>query len=81
LEQGSKPGPTRIQRLAGNEALESFEVVWPWWVGWTDEMERQLPRLLSHGAYRLRVQGPPDDIVDALDGLVAEHNPSGQSSQ
>ena len=81
LEQGSKPGPTRMQPLAGDEALESFEVVWPWWVGWTDEMERQLPRLLSHGAYRLRVQGPPDEIEDALDALVAEHNPSGQSPQ
>jgi len=54
------------------EALERFEVVWPWWVGWTEEMERQVPRLLARGSYRLHMNGSPDQAVNALDALLAE---------
>jgi hypothetical protein len=71
LARGDSPGPTRLETAAFQEALDAFEVVWPWWVGWTDAMEQQLPRLLERGTYRLWMHGSPDEAVDCLDALLA----------
>lgn len=72
LERGKQPGPTWIEPVPHCEALERLEVVWPWWVGWTEEMERQVPRFLERGSYRLHMDGTPDQAVDALDALLEE---------
>ena len=69
LERGKAPGPTRVEPVAMQEALDQLEIVWPWWVGWTDGMERQLPRLLERGAHRLCMNGSPDRAIDSLDAL------------
>ncbi len=72
LERGQEPGPTRLEPVQYHEAQEGYEVVWPWWVGWTDVMERRLAHLLEQGAYRLWMNGSPDEAVDRIDSLVAE---------
>ena len=70
LERGKASGPTRVEPVTTEEALEQLEVVWPWWVGWNHEMESQLPRLLEQGAHRLWIYGSPDEAVDRLDALL-----------
>lgn len=69
LEPEMGSGPARIELISPEETADRLEVVWPWWVGWTDEMERQLARLVEPGAYRLRTSASPEDAVDALDSL------------
>ena len=71
LEQGPDSGPVQIEPVARQEIAGRLQVVWPWWVGWTDEMERQLARLVELGAYRLRTAGSPQEAVDALDALLS----------
>ena len=71
LEQGTDSGPVRIEPVAPQEIAERLQVVWPWWVGWTGEMEGQLARLVELGAYRLRTAGSPHEVVDALDALLS----------
>jgi hypothetical protein len=71
LERGGDSGPSRLEPVSPKEALAAFEVVWPWWVGWTEAMEQQLPRLLEQGAFRLWMNGSPDEAVDCLDALGA----------
>jgi hypothetical protein len=71
LERGNILGPCWIEPVPFQEALDQFEIVWPWWVGWRDTMEQQLPRLLEQGTYRFWMNGPPDEAVDCLDRLLA----------
>lgn len=70
VERGGGPAFTRVEAVPLAQALDRFEVVWPWWVGWTEQLEAAVPRLLERGAYRLRMNGSPDDAVDALDDLL-----------
>lgn len=72
LERGEQRGPTRIEPVPLAQAQQEFEVIWPWWVGWTQEMEHQVARLLEGGTYRLWMNGSPDEAVDALDTLLAQ---------
>ena len=53
-----------------DQALAAFGLVWPWQMGWTDELAEGLVRLLEGRAYRVRVGGPPDVVVDALDAVI-----------
>jgi hypothetical protein len=72
LERGVEGGPTSFEPVPLAQARQEFDLVWPWWVGWTEEMERQVGRLLEGGVYRLRVNGSPDEAVDALDALLEQ---------
>ncbi len=63
-------GATHIEPVSRAEALTELEVVWPWEIGWTDEMEQGAARVVG-GAYRLFMNGSPDEAVDALDTLAA----------
>lgn len=71
LERGAAPGRACVEPLPIGEAVERFEVVWPWQVGWPEEKEQRVFRLLERGTYRLRMEGSPDDAVDALDAVLA----------
>ena len=70
LEREALPGATLIECVPLAEALAEFEVVWPWSLGWTEDMEREVTRLLDGRTYRLRMRGSPDEAVDALDALL-----------
>jgi hypothetical protein len=72
LERGGSAGATRIEPVPLAEALDEFHLVWPWSMGWTEEMEQQLADLLEGKTYRLYVNGSPDQVVDLLDELLAE---------
>jgi hypothetical protein len=75
LERMTTPGATRIEPVPLVEALEQLDLVWPWSVGWTEEMERQLARLLEAKTYRVRMSDSPDEVVEALDALLAQEGP------
>lgn len=72
IERSGRSTRTELAPLPRQDALEAFEIVWPWWVGWTDIMEQQVPQLIDQGAYRLRMTGSPDEAVDCLDILLAQ---------
>ncbi len=72
LERELAPGATRIEPVPLAEALDEFHLVWPWSMGWTEEMEQQLADLLEGKTYRLHVNGSPNQVVDLLDELVTE---------
>lgn len=72
LERGSRPGKTVLSQVPREDALEAFEIVWPWWVGWSDVMERQAAKLADSGAYRLRMNGTPDEAAASLDCLLVQ---------
>src|SRR4029077_3385941 len=63
-------GPTRTERVEGADLSDVLEVHWPWDGGWSDEHEAGAQSLGDHGVFRLRVNGPPDEAVDALEALV-----------
>lgn len=71
LERGAK-GETGLAYLLPDAALQAFEVIWPWGSGWTETHERQISRLITNGAYRLRMNGSPDTAVDQIDQLLEE---------
>jgi hypothetical protein len=63
-------GPTRIEPVSLDRALQEAEVLWSWATGWSDEHERGIQGLFEGGAYYLHVNDAPDKVVDALDHLV-----------
>jgi len=69
LRRGT-PGQTHLEFLEPDEASRTFEVLWPWDSGWTEEHERAISSLLSKGAHYLWMNGSPDEAVEALDRLV-----------
>ena len=79
LDRTAELAEPEIARVPLHEALGAFGLVWPWQVGWTDALADGLVRLLEGRAFRVRVGGPPDAVVDALDTLrvrVANSGPS-----
>ena len=68
-------GPTRLEPVADAELAEALEVHWPWDGGWTDAHERGARELGAHGVFRLHVNGPPDEAVDALEELARACRP------
>ena len=72
LERDGGSSPTRIDPIAPALARERLQEQWPWWVGWSDEIEWGIERLYAGGAYRLQMNGSPSQAVDALDALLAE---------
>jgi hypothetical protein len=72
LERGSRQGESKLEVVPRAEALEQLEIVWPYWVGWNHEMEVGVPKLLENGAFRLHMNGTPDQAVDALDRLFLD---------
>jgi hypothetical protein len=69
LEREPDTGPTRVEPLSPEQALAGFDIIWPWWVGWTDEMEQRIPMLWERGAYRLWMNGSPSEAVRVIDTL------------
>jgi hypothetical protein len=69
LERGS-PGATRIERLDERDAADAIEVIWPYEVAWTEQLEHGVRQLIAAGVHRLHVNGTPDEAVDALDELL-----------
>jgi hypothetical protein len=63
-------GPTRTERVDRADIADALEVHWPWDGGWSDEHEAGARSLGDHGVFRLHVNGPPDEAVDALETLV-----------
>ncbi len=53
------------------QALKEFEVIWSWETGWNERMEEASQELLANGAYRLYINGSPDEAVNSLDALLA----------
>jgi hypothetical protein len=72
LERKHDHRPTHIERLPPAVAREKFELVWPWEVGWQPYFDEQFERLLSCEAYRMTINGSPDESVETLDDLVAQ---------
>lgn len=70
MERGTPPA-IQFQPMPFEEALEALEIVWPWAVGWTNEMDQGMRDLLEGKAYRFWIEGSPDDIVDMMDTLWA----------
>jgi len=71
LERGSG-GYTRFEPISREEAMNHSEIIWPWKIGWTDELELGSQSLLDGGTFRLHMNGNPDGTVDVLDQLVEE---------
>ena len=63
-------GPTYIEPVSFDQALQEAEVLWMWMTGWSDEHERGTQQLFEGGVYNLHVNDAPDKVVDALDHLV-----------
>jgi len=63
-------GRTRTERVDAADVAGALEVHWPWEGGWSDEHEAGARSLGEHGVFRLHVNGPPDEAVDALEALV-----------
>ena len=63
-------GPTRMERVEGLGIADALEFHWPWDGGWTETHERGARALGAHGVFRLHVNGPPDEAVDAIEGLI-----------
>jgi hypothetical protein len=63
-------GATRIEAVKGAGLADALEVHWPWDGGWSDEHEAGARSLGDHGVFRLHVNGPPDEAVDALEALM-----------
>jgi hypothetical protein len=59
-------GPTRIEALAATDDDATLPVHWPWDGGWTLEHDRCAELLSAGGVYRLHMNGPVDEAVDAL---------------
>ena len=72
LERGTSEGTSKLEVVPHAEALAQVEIVWPYWVGWDEQMEARVPELLEKGVYRLRVNGTPDQAVDVLDRLLLD---------
>ena len=65
-------GPTRIEVLEGPEDGRTLPVHWPWDGGWSAEHARLAELVLAGGVYRLHVNGPVDEAVDALAAMLDE---------
>jgi hypothetical protein len=63
-------GPTRLEPVDRADLADALEVHWPWDGGWTEDHERGARALGALGVYRLHVNGPPDEAVDALERLA-----------
>jgi hypothetical protein len=63
-------GPTRIEPVEDAGRADALEIHWPWDGGWSDRHEAGARSLGAHGVFRLHVNGPPDEAVDALVALV-----------
>ena len=63
-------GPTRIEPVDAGDVTDALEIHWPWDGGWSDVHERGAAMLGASGVFRLHVNGPPDEAVDALEGLL-----------
>jgi hypothetical protein len=72
LERATGNQPTGYRPLSVEEARAAFEVVWSWEIGWKAEYEVALSHLLTQGAYRLYMNGTPDEAVAVLVELIAE---------
>ena len=70
MDRSGPPGPPEFIPLPLEEAARTLGLVWPWQVGWNEEMTQGVAELLDGRAYRIRVSGPPDAVVDALDEMV-----------
>jgi hypothetical protein len=71
LARGSG-GHTRFEPISREEAMRNSEIIWPWKIGWTDELERGSQSLLDGGTFRLHMNGNPEETVNVLDQLVEE---------
>jgi hypothetical protein len=69
LERGPREGDP-IRRLSPEEALDAFEVLWPWGLPWDAGRESTAAALRDQGVYRVRMSGSPDEAVDRLTELV-----------
>lgn len=63
-------GGTRIERVDADEAEVAIELIWPFEVGWTAQLEDGARQAIAGGVYRLHVNGTPDEAVDALEELL-----------
>lgn len=70
LERTTTPHGTHLERLSPAETRQRFTAVWSWERGWQEMYERTLTRWLEQGSYCLRMNGTPDEAVDALEGLI-----------
>jgi len=69
LQPGEAKSRTGLESLSRAQALAEFEVLWPWETGWDADLEQTAHALLDQGVYRLRMNGSPDEAVDALGAL------------
>jgi len=60
-------GPTRLE--ADDDAV--LDILWPWDGGWSAAHERGARLLGEQGAFRLHMNGTPDEAVDLLEDLAA----------
>jgi len=67
LKRGQGSGVTCIEPLSPAELQANFRDIWPWWVGWTDEMAQRVAGLRERGAFRLWMDGDPCQAADALE--------------
>ena len=72
LERAAGRGQAGSRLVSLAEARACLRPIWPYWVGWRDEMEAAVTRLLAGRTYRLWMNGSPDEAVDALDALLGE---------
>jgi hypothetical protein len=74
LERGTG-GPSRLEAL--DPVDHQLEILWAWEGGWRAEHDRVAALLGRVPAYRLRVNGSPDEAVRLLDELLMGHPVSG----
>ena len=63
---------TSIEPIDLAAAIDKFELIWPWSVGWTEELEDLESNLLKDRSYRLRINGSPDETVTILEAFFED---------
>jgi hypothetical protein len=71
LDRRRGHGTACIEPLSPGDLRAGFRDIWPWWVGWNDELARRVESLLAGGAFRLWTNDDPDQAVDALENWWA----------
>lgn len=69
LERGRR---TELEQVEPAAIEQSLEINWPWSDRWPAPLDNVARLLAEHGAYVLRMSGPPDEAADVLAGLLAD---------
>lgn len=67
-----KTAGTCITALPRQAAQECLRAIWTWEIGWDERLECAVQNMLNLPAYRLEMNGSPEDAMAALDGILCE---------